>query len=82
MLAVLYSLYVYFHPSIYRGRRGCCGRMVVGLTTRCAVDSNPASWRGVFDKHYMIKFVSDLRHVSGFLQVLRFLPPIKLTALI
>ena len=81
MLAVLYSLYVYFHPSIYRGRRGC-GRMVVGLTTRCAVDSNPASWRGVFDKHYMIKFVSDLRHVSGFLQVLLFPPQIKLTATI
>ena len=25
-------------------------------------------------------FVSDLRHVGGFLQVLRFPPPIKLTA--
>jgi hypothetical protein len=29
---------------------------------------------------YVIKFVSDLRQVSGFLQVLRFPPPIKLTA--
>ena len=28
----------------------------------------------------MIKFVSDLRQVSGFLRVLRFPPPIKLTA--
>ena len=28
-------------------------------------------------QHYMIKFVSDLRQVGGFL---RFLPPIKLTA--
>jgi hypothetical protein len=31
-------------------------------------------------QHYVIKFVSDLRQVSGFLWVLRFPPPIKLTA--
>jgi hypothetical protein len=36
------------------------------------------TWRGV--KHYVIKFVSDLRQVCGFLQVLRFPPTIKLTA--
>ena len=33
-------------------------------------------------QHYAIKFVSDLRQVGGFLRVLRFLPPIKLTATI
>jgi hypothetical protein len=33
-------------------------------------------------QHYVIKFVSDMRQVSGFLQVLRFPPPIKLTATI
>jgi hypothetical protein len=33
-------------------------------------------------QHYVIKFVSDLRQVSGFLQVFRFPPPIKLTATI
>jgi len=32
--------------------------------------------------HCMIKFVSDLRQVGGFLGVLRFSPPIKLTAMI
>jgi hypothetical protein len=32
--------------------------------------------------HYMIKLVSDLRQVRGFLRILRFLPPIKLTATI
>jgi hypothetical protein len=32
--------------------------------------------------HYVIKFVIDLRQVSGFLRVLRFPPPIKLTATI
>ena len=36
--------------------------------------------RGV--QHYVIKFVNDLRQVSGFLWVLRFPPPIKLTAMI
>jgi hypothetical protein len=28
-------------------------------------------------QHYVIKFLSDLRQVGGFLQVLRFPPPIK-----
>jgi hypothetical protein len=31
-------------------------------------------------QHYVIKFVSDLWQVCGFLRVLRFPPPIKLTA--
>ena len=30
-------------------------------------------------QHYVIKFVSDLRQVGGFLRVLRFPPLIKLT---
>jgi hypothetical protein len=38
------------------------------------------SGRGV--QHYVIKFVSDLRQVGGFLLVLQFPPPIKLTATI
>ena len=33
-------------------------------------------------QHYVIKFVSNLRQVSGFLQVLQFPTPIKLTATI
>jgi hypothetical protein len=33
-------------------------------------------------QHYVIKFVSDLRQVGGFLMVLRFPPPIKLTTMI
>jgi len=32
--------------------------------------------------HYVIRFVSYLRHVGGFLKILRFPPPIKLTAMI
>ena len=38
---------------------------------------------GVYSiQHYVIKFVSDLRQVAGFFPVLRFPPPIKLTAII
>ena len=33
-------------------------------------------------QHYVIKFDNDLRQVSGFLRVLRFPPPIKLTSTI
>jgi hypothetical protein len=33
-------------------------------------------------KHYVIKFASDLKKVSGFLQVIRFPAPLKLTAMI
>jgi hypothetical protein len=34
--------------------------------------SNPAHGEVYLIQHYVIKFVSDLRQVSGFLQVLRF----------
>jgi hypothetical protein len=32
--------------------------------------------------HHVIKFVSDLRQGDGFLKVIRYPPPIKLTAMI
>ena len=52
-------------------------RMVVGFTTTYAISEfESISGRGV--QHYVIKFVSDLRQVGGFLRVLRFPPPIKL----
>jgi hypothetical protein len=38
----------------------------------CVFDSRPR--RGV--QHYVIKFVSDLRQVDGFLRVFRFPPPV------
>jgi hypothetical protein len=43
------------------------------------VSSNPVHGKVYLIQHYVIKFVSDLRQVSGFLRVLRFPPPIKLT---
>ena len=33
----------------------------------------------VYSIHYVIQFVSDLRQVGGFLRVLRFPPPIRVT---
>ena len=47
-----------------------------------AVSSNPAHGEVYSIQHYVIKFVSDLRQVNGFLRVLRFPPPVKLTATI
>ena len=38
--------------------------------------------QGEMYKHYVIKFVSDLRQVGGFFRVLRFPSPIQLTATI
>jgi hypothetical protein len=65
-----------YSPLKGMGRRGCYG-MVVGFTTTYAISvyhhwccefrSRPG--RGV--QHYVIKFVSDLWQVGGFLRVLR-----------
>jgi len=68
---------------MHRGRRGR-DRMVVGFTTTYAISAyhhwscefESRSGRGV--QHYVIKFVSDLRQVGGFL----WFPPIKRTATI
>jgi hypothetical protein len=59
------DLYFDFHQS-------------VPITTK-VVNSNPTHGEVYLIQHYVIKFVSDLRKVSGFL---RFIPPIKLTTMI
>ena len=65
-------------------------RMLVGFTTTCAI-SVPHHWCGEFEsshgevysiQHYVIKFISDLRQVGGFLQVPWFPVPINLTTMI
>jgi hypothetical protein len=43
------------------------------ITTK-VVSLNPAHGKVYSMQHYVIKFVSDLRQVSGFLWVLRFPP--------
>ena len=68
----------------YIAKRGR-DRLVVGFTTTYAISAyhhwcwefESRSGRGV--QYYVIKFVNDLREVGGFLRVLRFPPPIKLT---
>ena len=64
------------------------GRMAVGLSTTFAISAyhhehfefEPPSEQDA--QHYVVKFVSDLRQVGGFLRVFRFPPPIKLTSTI
>ena len=78
-------LFVLFSKIKIRDRRGH-DRMVVGFTTTYAISAyhylccefKYRSAGGV--QHYVIKFVNDLRQVSGFLRVLRFPPPKNLTA--
>jgi hypothetical protein len=53
----------------------------VPITTKI-VSSNPAHGKVYSIPHYVIKFVSDLPQVGGFLRALLFPPPIKLTATI
>ena len=62
-------------------------RMVVGFITTYAIGTNdvslnPAQGKVYSIKQYLIKFVSDLLQVVGFLRLLRFPPPIKLIATI
>ena len=46
------------------------------------MSSNPVHDDVYSIQHYVIKFVSDLRQVGGFIRVLRFPPQITLTATI
>ena len=71
----------------YTGRRGR-ERMVVGFTTTYAISAYQ-HWCCEFEyrsgpgvQNYVIKFVSDLRLVGGFLRFRWFPPPIKLAATI
>ena len=60
-----------------------CGRdhMVVGFTIyNYVVSSNCVHGEMYLIKHYVIKFVSDLRQISGFLWILWFPPRIKTDA--
>ena len=58
--------------SSHHSRDDC---LVVGFTTTCV-------GKVYSIQNYVIKFVSDLRQVCGFLWILQFPPPIKLTAMI
>ena len=49
------------------------------ITTK-VLSSNPSHGEVYRIQQYVLKFVSDLRQVGCFLRILRFTPPIKLTA--
>ena len=77
--------------SKYEDRRGRgSDRTVIGFITAYAINAyhhyicdfkfRPSEVYSI--QHYVIKFVSDLLQVGGFLRLLRFLPLIKLTATI
>ena len=55
--------------------------LVSSITTK-AVISNPVPDGMYSIQHYVIKFVSHLRQVGGFLQIFRSPAPIKLTVMI
>ena len=80
------SAYSYYQFD--RGRRGR-DRIIVGFITTCTTsaynNTNVVSLNHVYGEeysiqHYVIKFVSDLQQVVGFLKVLQFPPLKKLTA--
>ena len=66
--------------------------IVWGLDFQISVQSMPITTEAVSTnfvheevysiQHYVIKFIGDLRQVGGLIRVLRFPPPIKLTATI
>jgi hypothetical protein len=56
--------------------------MQSGPITTKVMTSNPAHGEVYSIQHYVIRFVSDLLQIGGFLLILRFNPPIKLTTTI
>ena len=91
-LSIFKLVFINISRSFSKYLRVCWGLdcMVVGFTTTYArvpittkfVSLNPAHGEVYSIQHYGIKFVSDLRQVSGYLWFLRFPPPIKLTTTI
>ena len=92
IIFVFRVLYICTCPSIKRGK----GLSLVVIlwqldlqlpmqtlyVTTKVVSLNPAHGEEYTIQYYVKKFVSDLRQVGGFLRVLRFPQPIKLTATI
>ena len=70
MVVIVYSSWIYDLPV-----------QSVPITTKDLI-SNPADGEVYSIQLYVIRFVSDLVQVGGFLRVFRFPPPIKLIATI
>jgi hypothetical protein len=78
--AVLFLICTQLSDTYFLTLSGRLGRdrIVVGFTTTYAMSITTNVVSSI--QHYVIKFVSDLQQDAGFLQALRFPPPIKLTA--
>jgi len=57
----------------------CATTYAISAYHHIVVGSNPTHDEVYLIQHYVVKFVSDLLQISGFLCVLQFTPPIKLT---
>jgi len=82
---VHYTMYMYQLKGYQEGWLCSCGSLIY-LSNQCLSPITlwvriPLKW-GVLDTTLYDKFVSDLLQVCGFLWVLRFPPPIKLTTTI
>ena len=76
-------LFFGFAPFSIEGRHGRDQQPVQSEPINTKVVSSNSVHGEVYSiQYYVIKFVSDLRQVSGFLRALRFPTPIKLTATI
>ena len=85
---LLISIYLVLHlPSQIRGRCGGHDRILLDLQlsvqsvpiTINVVSLNPVHGEVYLIQHYVLKFVSNLWQVGGFLRVLQFPTLIKLT---
>jgi hypothetical protein len=81
---VVLSIHITYHPQ-YDQTLELTTLVLIGTSNLCnqclsVVSSNPVHGELCSTQHYVIKFVSDLRQVGGFLWVLRCPPPIKLIA--
>ena len=82
-------MYIRLDSYLLLGSRGH-DRMVVGFTTTYAISAyhhyryefEPRSDEVYSIQNHVIKFFSGFRQVGGFLRILWFPPPIKLTATI
>ena len=85
--AVFYILFVIFifENKVTGGKMQLDGQFAwCPAAVECpeVVSLTPIHGKVYLIQHYVIKLFSDLRQVSGFHRVLRFPPPIKLTATI
>jgi hypothetical protein len=66
----------------YRNPRATEGESIYNYLSHQLWVFNPTHGEVYSIQNYVIKFVSELRQVGGFLRILRLRPPIKLTATI